>query len=175
MTDSKPHATRADIEAILKARQQASVQNIPALPQKQASPTPATPTAKVTAQSTPVAPAQPPLTAQAVSDTDLTSFLTRHLPGIQAAAVALATPPFAWTEVLELGQVVSQAVKDGLPMAKGTEAAQLVQVITAYAYDHYLVPALPSNIRPFAPLLRPLVLQAIEAAYQLAVKRRLSK
>lgn len=174
---TQPHATRADIEAILKARRDtiSQVQAIPTLPPAQAQVAPTSPTQpNVTAQgmtaTTPTAAAHTP-----VSDADLSAFLEKHLPQIQAKAVALATPPFVWTEVLELGQVVSQAVSDGLPLAKDGEAAKIVQVVTGYAYDHYLVPALPASIKPFTGLLRPLVLGGIEAAYQLAVKRKLSK
>ncbi|MBZ9713733.1 hypothetical protein [Deinococcus multiflagellatus] len=171
---TQKHATRADIEAILKARRDAAVevQAIPALPPQKAS---------VKAQSEPAA---PPLTQPAavpsvtvaptptVSDADLETFLGKHLPALIAAGQELARPPFTWNEVITLGQGVSAAVAEGLPQVGGLEARVLVVVITRHVWRTYATPLLPAAVKPFTSLLETLIVTSIEAAYKLAVKPR---
>lgn len=171
------HATKADIQAILAARKQASIEqatqvSIPALPQKKI----ATPeTASVVAQSitqpaaVPSVQAAPP--AQ-VSDADVEQFLEDHLPVLIRAAEDVVRPPFSFAEVVHLGLVVSQAVSAGLPQIRGAEARALVVVIVRYLWRKYATPLLPAYARPFAGLLETLIITGIEAAYQMIVKRR---
>ena len=56
----------------------------------------------------------------------LSAFLEGHLTTLTNAAVALATGRFDCPGAVPLSQVVSQAVHDGLALAKGTEVVQLV-------------------------------------------------
>ena len=171
MTDQK-HTTTADIEAlvrdkraIIEARKTASIESIPALPQRTAA-------------------AEKPLTQPAaiqtanlapkpeVSDADVGAFLDGHLPGLIRATQELVTPPFAWTEVVTLGVAVSEAVRDGLPQIKGAEARALGVVTTRYLWRTYAVPLLPAAVKPFAGLLEQLLITGLEAAYQLVVKAK---
>lgn len=171
---TQKHDSRADVAAILAARRSAivEVQRIPALPVPSAKP--ATPPTQ--AQSVPLnQPAATPVVQAApapqVSDSDVEAFLTAHLPALIKAAQDLATPPFAFGEVVELGAVVSRAVADGLPQIKGLEARALVVVIVRYVWRTYATPLLPPMARPFAGLLETMIVTGIEAAYQLVVKR----
>lgn len=176
---TQKHDSRADVAAILEARRRATVevQSIPALP-VQAPKTTAAP-AQVKAQSIPVTqPAALPTVQAAptpqVDDGDVEAFLGAHLPALIQAAQDLARPPFDWAEVVRLGQVVSAAVAAGLPQLKGhdLEARTLVVVIVRYVWRTYATPLLPPAARPFAGLLESMIVAGIEAAYQLAVKRR---
>lgn len=181
MTQPTQHATTQDINAILAARKAAAIAaaKIPAAPISQPKPVqialpptkPGVPVAPVAKPATPIIHAQGIVPAAPVSDTDLSSFLSGHLPALISAAQAVVTGPFAFSEVLTLSQVVSQAVHDGLPLAKGAEAAQLVNVIAAYIWDKYATPILPSSVKLFAPVLRSLMLAGIEAAYRFGVKK----
>lgn len=165
---TQKHATREDIIQILKARREATIEqvSIPALPQKQA------PT--ITAQSL-NAPATVPVVQPAptptVPDSDVEGWLTEYLPPLIKAAEALARPPFEFGEVVNLGVAVSGAVKAGLPQIKGQEARALVVVVTRHLWRTYAQPLLPAHIRPFAGLLEGLIIAGIEAGYQLLVKR----
>lgn len=170
---TQQHATRADIEAILEARRKAKVeapitaQSIPA--------TPSVRTQSVEAPITePVAPPAPvvPAPVPQASDAEVEAFLDEELPPLINAAVALAAPPFQWSEVTTLGLVVSRAVSRGLPQVKGTEARVLVVIITRLVWRKYATSHLPTAVRPLAGLLETLIVTGIEAAYQLAVKRR---
>jgi hypothetical protein len=173
-------ASRADIEAILAARKNgtiestADVRSIPALPPQKPTSTPASLQAQSVPLTQPVAPAPAPVPAPTpkVSDTEVSAFLEKHLPALIKAGVDLATPPFVWGEVITLGQVVSDAVREGLPQVKGAEARALVVVIVRYVWRTYATPLLPVMARPFAGLLESLIIAGIEAAYQLAVKRK---
>ncbi len=178
---TEKHDSRADIAAILAARRSAivEVQRIPALPVPGPKPTtqPAPQAAPVQAQSVPITqPAATPVVQAAptpqVSDRDVEVFLGEHLPALIQAAKDLATPPFQFGEVVQLGTVVSKAVADGLPQVQGLEARTLVVVIVRYVWRTYATPLLPPTARPFAGLLETLIVAGIEAAYQLAVKRR---
>ncbi len=171
------HATKADIDAILKARREAAIEQatqiaVPALPQKK---TPTPETAAVIAQSitqpaslpsVQVAPANPD------NDQDITRFLEDHLPMLIKAAQDIATPPFHMGEVVQLATVVSQAVAAGLPQVKGAEARALVVVLVRYLWRKYATPLLPPYAKPFAGMLETLIVTGIEAAYQLYVKRK---
>lgn len=168
------HATRADIEAILEARKQASIEQvtpatIPALPPKKK------PDPVVTAQSITQPAAVPSVQvapAAQVSDADVERFLEDHLPMLIKAAQDIATPPFEWGEVVELGKVVSQAVAAGLPQIKGAEARALVVVIVRYLWRKHATPLLPAYVKPFAGMLETLIIMGVEAAYQLVVKQQ---
>lgn len=118
------------------------------------------------------APIIPAVAAPAVSDADLDKFLQAYLPKFVRAAEELVRLPFRWSEVVTLAEVVSGAVAFGLPLAKGLEARQLVLVISAYVFDTYAASLLSPAVRPFAGLLRGLLLVGVEAAYQLSVKAR---
>jgi hypothetical protein len=168
------HATKADIEAILEARRQAKVEQVtqvtvPALPPKRK------PDPVVTAQNI-TQPAAVPSVQVApptvVSDKDVERFLEDHLPMLIKAAQDLVMPPFNFSEVLQLGTAVSQAVAAGLPQIKGAEARALVVVIVRYLWRKYATPLLPPYVKPFAGMLETLIITGIEAAYQLVVKRK---
>lgn len=174
---TQPRATKADIEAILQARREAAIEQatqvaIPALPQKKI-PTPET--AAVVAQSI-TQPASLPsvqvVPASAANDQDIERFLEHYSPMLIKAAQDIATPPFEWGEVVELGKVVSQAVAAGLPQIKGAEARALVVVIVRYLWRKHATPLLPAYVKPFAGMLETLIIMGVEAAYQLVVKQQ---
>lgn len=142
-------ATKADIEAILEARRQATIQQVtqvavPALPPKKK------PDPVVTAQNI-TQPAAVPSVQVApptvVSDKDVERFLEDHLPMLIKAAQDLVTPPFNLMEVVQLGTAFRQAVAARLPQVKGAEARALVVVIVRYLWRKY-APA------PHGPTLR---------------------
>ena len=168
------HATKADIEAILKARREAAieVQAIPALPPaRKAEPA-------IAAQSLPTVPITEPVAVPVVEtapepevpDAEVEDFLAKHLPALIQAARDLATPPFQFAEVVNLGAAVSAAVSEGLPQVRGKEARALVVVVSRHLWRTYATPLLPAPVRMFAPLLETLLIAGIEAAYQLVVK-----
>lgn len=170
-------AAKADIDAILQARRQATIEQaiqvaIPALPPRKI-PMPETPV--VTAQSITQPAAVPSVQvapAAQVSDADVERFLEDHLPMLIKAAQDLVTPPFNFGELVQLSTAVSQAVAVGLPQIKGAEARALVVVIVRYLWRKYATPLLPAYAEPFAGLLETLIVTGIEAAYQLVVKRK---
>ncbi len=174
---TQPRATKADIEAILQARREATIEQaiqvaIPALPQKKI-PTPET--VDVIAQSI-KQPASLPsvqaVPANQVSDEDVARFLEHYSPMLIKSAQDIATPPFEWGEVVRLAEVVSQAVAAGLPQIKGAEARALVVVLVRYLWRKYATPLLPAYVKPFAGMLETLIIMGVEAAYQLVVKRK---
>lgn len=164
------HATTADIQAILKARRDAvTPQSIPATPLSK--PAPSIPPMKAQSiQAPPPTPAPAPTTPP-VSDTDLTTFLGAHLPALKDAAVALGKPPFHFDEVLVLAKAVSGAVSEGMPLVKGTQAGQLVNLITAYLFDTYAAPNLPATVKPFSGVIRSFLLASIEPVYRFIIKK----
>lgn len=171
MTDQK-RTTTADIEAlirdkraIIEARKTASIESIPALPQRTAAAEkPLTQPAAV--QTANLAP------KPEVSDAQVGTFLDGHLPGLIRSTRELVTPPFNFAEVINLGVAVSEAVRDGLPQVKGAEARALVVVTSRYLWRTYAVSQLPATVKPFAGLLEQLLITGLEAAYQLVVKRK---
>lgn len=171
------HATKADIEAILQARNQASIEqatpaSIPALPQKKI-PTPETVAVVVQSITQPASlPSVQVAPAAQANDQDIERFLEDHLPMLIKAAQDVVMPPFDFMEVVELGKVVSLAMAVGLPQVKGAEARGLVVVIVRYLWRKYATPLLPVYAKPFSGLLETLIIAGIEAAYQLYVKQQ---
>ena len=170
--DMQAHATTADIQAIIAAHKAAvTAQSVPALPMSQPKihamslDEPAQPVADPSPTPAPKPAPEP------VSDAALGDFLSGHLPELIQTAQAIVTPPFAFSEVLQLSQAVSQAVHDGLPLAKGAQAAQVVNLVAGYVWDKYATPLLPPMVRPFGGILRGLMLAGIEAAYRFGVKK----
>lgn len=170
-------ATKADIEAILQARRQATIEQaiqvvIPALPPRKI-PTPET--ADMIAQSI-TQPASLPSVqvapASQVNDQDIARFIEAYSPMLIKATQDLVTPPFEFGEVVQLAVVVSQAVAAGLPQIKGAEARALVVVIVRYLWRKYATPLLPAYVKPFAGMLETLIIMGVEAGYQLVVKRK---
>ena len=172
---TQQRATKADIEAILQARREATIEQaiqvaIPALPPRKI---PSPETADVIAQSI-TQPASLPsvqvVPASAVNDQDIERFLENYSPLLIKATKDLVEPPFEWGEVVQLAVVVSQAVAAGLPQIKGSEARALVVVIVRFLWRRYATPLLPPYAKPFAGILETLIITGIEAAYQLVVK-----
>lgn len=171
--DGSAHASEADIRAILEGRRQAEAQRVADRPisheQWKTQQPPAVQADRLQAQQAAPEPASEPVPTP-VSDSDLTAFLHAHYPALRQAAIELVQPPFKWQEILTLGQAVSEAVHDGLPLVKGQDAANLVQLITGFLFDTYVAPRLPGAVKIFSGLLRGLLIQAIQFAYVAIVK-----
>ncbi|GGK22797.1 hypothetical protein GCM10008955_15330 [Deinococcus malanensis] len=144
----QPHATRADIEAILKARRLASVEavSIPALPPMKTD-EPKMVTAQVESSLTELTITQPatlPVVVVApepkVDDLNVEEMLEDHLPILIADVIEIAAPPFRFEEVVKLGQSVSEAVKIGLPQVQKLEARVLVVATARYVWRKYGTP-----------------------------------
>lgn len=171
--------TGTDVEAIVKARRYAAVEqsapvSLPALPPVK----PGGPhllSATVTVQSI-IQPAGLPSVQVApppeVSDEDVTAFLESYLPMLIRAAQNAVMPPVGVTDGVQLSLAVAQAVAAGLPQMRGAEARALAVVVTRLLWRKYATPLLPGHLGPAAGHLESQVIAGIEVAYQLAVKPR---
>lgn len=174
-----PRLQNADIEAVLKARRYAAVEqsapvSLPALPTsnlgaaRQLS-------ATVTVQNL-IQPASLPSVQVApppeVSDEDVTAFLESYLPMLIRAAQNAVMPPLGVGDGVQLSLAVTQAVAAGLPQMSGAEARALAVVLTRLLWRKYATPLLPGHLGPAAGHLESQVIAGIEVAYQLAVKAR---
>ncbi|RJF74480.1 hypothetical protein D3875_04155 [Deinococcus cavernae] len=194
---TQPHATRADIEAIVAARRTRAEQlkaeqtvwkTIPALPQTPA-PTSATLTPLgVPNMPTPTAPAPQPvpdeLTPEQI-DLELQHLLTTMLPPVMAevmptveAIKALFEPPFAWHEVptafraaLRLGEkiaaTVSEAVTRYATVLHDLDAQALVDVLIEWLLVKLLKPYVPAWV---FGALKPAIIGAVKMVYETKVR-----
>lgn len=171
--------TGTDIEAVLKARRYAAVEqsapvSLPPLPVAKSG-GPRQPSATVTVQSL-IQPAGLPSVQVApppeVSDEDVSAFLESYLPMLIRAAQNAVMPPLGVGDGVQLSLAVTQAVAAGLPQMRGGEARALAVVVTRLLWRKYAAPLLPAHAAPAAGHLETQVIAGLEVAYQLAVKPR---
>jgi hypothetical protein len=176
------HATTIDIQAIVNARNavlkaslDAEQAQIPTLPQlhtqaqlhTQSIGTPATPATLAPATGAPAVVAEAPV----VSDADLAAFVLKSVSALGTSVTQLFSGGFKVTSVLDLIQVVSTMVRDGLPQAKGKDARAIVIALFKAVANAFVVPIMPAFIRPFAPALINMAVGALETIYQAHVKK----
>ena len=155
-------ARRAALDAAMAAAHAAAVK--PGGPiRTQSLPTAPVPAAVATPAAVPVAPV--------VSDADLSAFIARSIPVLQSA-VQTVIHDHGVAGVLNLIQVVSTLVRDGLPQAKGADARSIVIAVFIAAVQTFVTPMLPVFIRPFVPGLITAGVSALEVIYQAQVRRR---
>lgn len=179
------HASRADIEEILRLRRTLPVatseerqaerlrqagQAAPSVPQIVKS---LAVQAQDTTQPPPLVPAPAP-----TDDSTIAAWLGEELPKLIALTTAVFTKQAegglseAWRDIEALTTEVSQAVATGLPMVRGTEAKGLVVAIVLFLFNRFAAPL----VGPFpALMIRGVLPFVVQFVYDRFVVPALSK
>lgn len=120
------------------------------------------------------------LAATPMDEAELSALLTRLLPdilaGVEQARAAFGDRKLSTAEAAALGTIVlgivSEAVRVGAPLIKGTSAYALVGLIFGVVFDRVVAPLLPVWARPFAGLIKAGVLRGLESLYRTVIKRK---
>lgn len=111
---------------------------------------------------------------------ELSALLDALLPsivgGVEQARAAWGDGKLSWAEAVALGMtlqgIVSKAVMQGAPLAKGVDAVNLVTLIFGVIFSRYIMPKLPVWLRPFAPLIWNTLAKGLEALYQTVIRKK---